>query len=529
MSKKINKKATFANAAIASQQAIAINGLFSTHSEKLLRTREPLGLSGFEPPKVSEIARGPATVGMDDNVQPLPVKPEYYSGYVTISDAQIAWYASQGFIGYQLCAILAQHWLIDKACSMPARDAVRNGWDLSINNGKKLPAEMLAYVRKLDKKMNIKANLIDFARKGKIFGIRIALFKMRNVSDDYYTNPFNIDGLSPGQYEGIAQIDPYWITPELISQNLVDPTELHFYIPEFWKVSGKLIHRSHLIIYTTGTVPDVLKPSYYYGGVSVPQRIMERVYAAERSANEGPMLLTTKRLTTMFTDLAAALADEPAFTNRMNWFTQNRDNYGVKFAGLDDKIEQFETALSDVDAVIMTQYQLVAAIAEVPGTKLLGTQPKGFNSTGEFEESSYHESLESLQENDLIPLLCRHYELLAKCYVAPKFNLSDVPEFDIEWNELDAMTAQEQASVNATEAATDAAYVAMGAIEPADVTVRLNGNPKSGYNGLAIPPPEPPPTPGAPSGSNAQGGTRAAAAAIEPPLPKPKITPMKGA
>ena len=30
----------------------------------------------------------------------------------------------------------------------------------------------------------------------------------------------------------------------------------------------------------------------------------------------------------------------------------------------------------------MTQYQLAASVANVPATKLLGTQPKGFNATG---------------------------------------------------------------------------------------------------------------------------------------------------
>ena len=57
----------------------------------------------------------------------------------------------------------------------------------------------------------------------------------------------------------------------------------------------------------------------------------------------------------------------------------------------------------------MSQYQLVAAAANVPATKLLGTTPKGFNATGEYEEASYHEELESIQANDLSRLLARHH------------------------------------------------------------------------------------------------------------------------
>jgi len=532
------KKPKAPHTADAIREAVAAavtGGLFSTHGRARTRDRQPFMPMPFQPPKPSRTVKG-ASVGMDtDDGQggpagaPLPTKPDYGSSYGTISDTQLSWFASQAFIGYQLCALLSQHWLIDKACSMPAKDAVRNGYDLKID-GADLPKDIHSFIRAIDKQFGVKRQLIEFVRKGRIFGIRIAMFKVDSDDPEYYLKPFNIDGVAPGAYRGIVQIDPYWIVPELISQNLINPDDLHFYVPEFWRISGQIIHRSHLIIFTTGDVPDVLKPSYYYGGVSVPQRIYERVYAAERSANEAPMLLMTKRLTVMMTDLAAAVADPDKFQERMQWWTENRDNYGVKLNGPDDKLEQFDTALADVDAVILTQYQLSAAIAEVPGTKLLGTQPKGFNSTGEFEESSYHEFLESLQENDMTPLLDRHYLLVMKSYIEPKFGVNK--RVDISWNELDAMTAQEQAAVNATKAATGAALVASGAIEPRDETGRLIADPQSGYSGLQIPPPEPPPSPaGAPGGGGAEppAGTRAAAAGVAAKLPAPKQTAEKGA
>ena len=42
-------------------------------------------------------------------------------------------------------------------------------------------------------------------------------------------------------------------------------------------------------------MPDTLKPSYNYGGIPLPQLIYERVYAAERTANEAPQLALSKR------------------------------------------------------------------------------------------------------------------------------------------------------------------------------------------------------------------------------------------
>src|ERR1700748_1440540 len=53
-------------------------------------------------------------------------------GFGDLPALQIGWFAKHSFIGHQLCAMLAQHWFINKACYTPARDAMRNGYDISI-------------------------------------------------------------------------------------------------------------------------------------------------------------------------------------------------------------------------------------------------------------------------------------------------------------------------------------------------------------------------------------------------------------
>ncbi|MBZ4283755.1 DUF1073 domain-containing protein, partial [Streptococcus pneumoniae] len=92
---------------------------------------------------------------------------------------------------------------------------------------------------------------------------------------------------------------------------------LHYYEPTYWLINGRRYHRSHLVIYRTCEVPDILKPMYRYGGVPVPQRVMERVYCAERTANEAPELAMTKRLTAFGTDAAAAVSNPEGFGQAM--------------------------------------------------------------------------------------------------------------------------------------------------------------------------------------------------------------------
>jgi phage-related protein (TIGR01555 family) len=429
---------------------------------------------------------------------PLSMKP-LIEPVSMIPGAQLCWYAGQGFIGYQLAGMISQHWLIDKACTMPARDAMRHGFDITVNEKMKETdgdedkgaeeteenqdyTDIIAYINKLDKKFGIKQNCVEFVRFNRMFGIRVALPIIETTEKDFYEKPFNIDGVKPGSYKGISQIDPYWITPELNFEAAANPASVHFYEPTWWRVNGQRIHRSHLVIIRNGQVADILKPTYLYGGISVPQKIYERVYAAERTANEAPQLALTKRSTVFKMDITQAAANPQAFREKMEFFAFNRDNYGAKTIGLEDEAEQFDTTLTDVDSVIMTQYQIVAAASGVPSTKLLGTSPKGFDATGEFETDSYHEELETIQMNDMQPLIERHHALLMKSEIEPKFGKTF--EIDIVWNAVDTPGAKEMADINYVKAQTDAQLVTTGAVDGTDVRNRIIADKESGYNGI---------------------------------------------
>lgn len=395
---------------------------------------------------------------------------------------QFEYYAGQGFIGWQACAILAQNWLIDKACAMPGKDAVRHGYEITVNDGTDLDPKIFDAIRRFDKKMKIKKQCIEFNKFKNVFGIRHALFLVDGVD---YEAPFNPDGVRPGSYRGIAQIDPYWISPELDENAAANPASPDFYEPTWWRVNGRRIHKSHFVIARGSEVPDILKPSYIYGGLPVPQKIYERVYASERTANEAPMLAMTKRLTVLSTDTSQAMADMAKFSEKMETWSQIMNNFGIKIIGKDaEEINQFDTTLSDLDAVIMTQYQLVAAAGCVPATKLLGTTPKGFNATGEYEEASYHEELESIQENDLSPLIERHHLLMMRSFIMPKY-LTKPVNLDLNWLPVDSPTAKEVSETNKVKADTDASLANSGAIDGFDIRQRLINDRDSGYNGIA--------------------------------------------
>lgn len=424
---------------------------------------------------------------MDDSSNGVAGFKMYAAGNNSVSDAVVYWYASQGFIGAQLCGILAQNWLINKACAMPGDDAIRKGYNVVSVDGDELDPEAVKIINSYDRSFRLNWNMREFIRKGRIFGIRIAMFKVQSTDPQYYEKPFNIDGITAGSYKGIVQVDPYWTAPMLDNASSSQPDTLHFYEPTWWLINGKKVHRSHLIIFRHAEPVDVLKPQYIYGGVPLTQQLMERVYAAERVSNEAPQLAMSKRTTVWLTDMEAVMSDSNAAISRLQQWAAYRDNYGVKLGDKEgDEFSQFDTSLADFDSLIMTQYQLVAAIAGVPATKLIGTTPKGFNSTGEYEEASYHELLESIQTHDLSPLAERHHALVIKSYVEPQLGKKMNIETTLNWLPLDTPTAAELAATNLAKAQAGQVLINSGAISSEDERQRVATDKTSGYNEIGI-------------------------------------------
>lgn len=418
-----------------------------------------------------------------DDCDPGGQVSEYMDGQPALGEELYMWFARQGFIGHQLAAMVAQHWLVSKVCFMPGRDALRKGWELRDAMGRALPEGQQLKLREHDIRFGLEQSLQDYVGMGRVFGIRVAIpdIDYKGMDTDVskiLEAPFNIDGVRPGKFKGWIMVDPYWMAPELDSDASAKPNSKHFYTPTWWLINGQRYHRSHLQIFINGHLADILKPAYLYGGIPVPQLIMERVYGAERTANEAPLLAMTKRTVVYKTDLAKATANFTAFMARVASWSKLWTNTGIRAIDrVEDDHQQFDTSLADLDAVIMTQYQLVAAAGEVPATKLLGTSAKGFNATGEGDESIYHESLESLQNTMLTPFLRFHYLLLCKsleidAVVQPK------------WPAMDAPTELERAQTEGAEATAAAALVSAGVVDASEERKRLNSKEDGMYSGL---------------------------------------------
>lgn len=396
-------------------------------------------------------------------------------------------YFNHSFIGWQACALLTQNAYIRKACEIPARDAIAVDYKLHYANGddndpktdKDEEQEVLDELKQLsDRKMNIKNVCRDANIFKKTYG-QILLVPTFNVDVDM-SEPFDLSKIKKGTYTGMQIIQPFWVRYQMGVEQLNRPDRAGFYEPEYYTIPERAkIHKSWVIKLINGVCPDILKPVYYYGGIPLTQQIYERVFCAEKVANEAPKLALTKRLLIIDGDVENLTAHPDEAYATMESVANLRDNMGFMVKNPENSVNQIDTSLTDFDALIMTQFQLVSAIAEMPVTKLMKTQLKGLANSGDYEMKDYAQTLVEIQENDFNRILLRHYQLLCMSEKGKDLNL------DIVWNPIDTPSEVEMAQIESQQAQTDATYVGAGILGADEVRTMLRSNEDSRFRNLA--------------------------------------------
>lgn len=397
------------------------------------------------------------------------------------------------FIGYQACALLAQNAYIKKICEIPAQDAISVDYKLHYRKAdadkndatdEDEEQQILADMKLTsDKDMKIKDICRDATITKKTYGqcIVIPTFSV----DMDMSKPFKQSMVKKGNYTGMQIIEPFWVTYDLTLDQVSRPDKKGFYEPEYYHVNGgKKIHKSWIRKLTNGKVSDILKPTYYYGGIPLPQQVFSRVFCAEKVANEAPKLALSKRLLVVDGNVNNLIANPEIASETLTGLSNLRDNFGFFLKNPGDQVMQIDTSLSDFDALIMTQFQLVAAIGEMPVTKLMKTQLRGLANSGDYEMKDYAQSLVAIQENDFNQILDFHYELLGLSEYGKDL------EINIVWNPIDTPTELEMAQIENQQAQTDATYIGAGVLSQEEVHDMLRQNEDSRFRNLSEETPE---------------------------------------
>lgn len=307
-----------------------------------------------------------------------------------------------------------------------------------------------------------------------------------------------------GALKGLRTVEAVWCYPAEYETS--NPLKPNWYKPSAWYVQGQKVHSTRLLTFIAREVPDLLKPAYSFGGLSMSQMAKPYVDNWLRTRQSVADLISSFSVSGIKIDLAGALnADEDGLFRRVELFNNLRDNRGTmvlnKGVGPNDPAEEFfnvSTPLGTLDHLQAQSQEHICSVAGIPLVKFTGITPSGLNASSEGEIRVYYDGIEALQEKFIRP----HLTTVINLIQMSEFGAVD-PDIGFVFEPLWSLDDKAKAEKRKAEADTDAIYIDAGVLDPLEVRQRLASDDESPYAGLDVddvplPPPgenEDPPEP----------------------------------
>jgi phage-related protein (TIGR01555 family) len=322
------------------------------------------------------------------------------------------------------------------------------------------------------------------------FGRAQIVVNFKGDTDEKRQLPLSWDksGIAKGSVTTLQCIEPYWSTP--YSWNAMYPEREDFYKPQAWFIMGRRWNSSRILTFIGREVPDLLKPAYNFGGISLTQLMQPFVVMWLKTRLSVNNLISNFSTTIIATDMSATLeegSDGSSFLNRLKLFVQARSNQGVGAINKDtEEVVQVNTPLGGLSELQAQSQEHMASPGHIPLIKMFGITPTGLGATGEGEITCWYDWIGAYQNKFYGP----HYD---KLLIAAQCDLFGEVDDDIgyEWESLSDPTVKESSEIRKSDADMDVAYITNGVITPDEARARLQNDPQSGYSNLSGKAPEP--------------------------------------
>src|ERR1700722_4364443 len=335
----------------------------------------------------------------------MPVLPPNFKGggAMAFDDASPFGYGGQGgylntiagatafglfFPGYPYLAQLAQRSEFRQPVETTAKELTRKWIEFKSNAGKTKAARIKELTAAFEE-FDVQAKIRKACEHDGFYGLGFIHIRVKD-QETILDKPLIVEagGLGRGMLLGFQNIEPMWCTP--LAWNSIDPTNPMFYKPEHWNVIGKRVHHTRLCKFVSREVPDILKPAYNFGGVSLSQLIQPYVHRWLQTVSSVNRLISNFSIIKVLTNMAAFLSGKAgaaaSLLKRLRYFTQRRDNQGVFVMDKDqENLEQVAVPLSGLSELQAQAQEHQAAPTHLPLVVLTGITPAGVNASSDSE------------------------------------------------------------------------------------------------------------------------------------------------
>jgi phage-related protein (TIGR01555 family) len=399
------------------------------------------------------------------------------------------------FLGYPYLAELAQRPEYRRISEIIAQEMTRK-WIKVTSKGDEDKTEKIAELVEALENFKVQDTFRRCAEQDGLFG-RAHLFIDIGKSDDPAELKTPIGNgrdatskgkITKGSLNRIATVEALWCYPSLVNSN--NPLKADWYNPQSWYVNSQEVHASRLLLFVGREVPDILKPAYSFGGLSMSQMAKPYVDIWIRNRQSVSDLIHSFSAMVLSTDMTSQLqGDGQGLFARASLFNNMRDNSGILLLNKDtEEFANVSTPLGTLDQLLAQSQEHMCSVAGVPVVKLLGVQPAGLNASSQGEIDTFSDSIKAYQEKLFGDKLRRVIDIV-------QLHLWGDVDSDITYNfvPLEEMSEKELADIRKTEAETDDLHINAGVISTLEVRKRIANDANSPYINLdAEDLPEPP-------------------------------------
>lgn len=310
-----------------------------------------------------------------------------------------------GFLGYPFLSELAQRQEYRLISQVFAEEMTREWieWEITDDKTDEKKKKKIKEIEEDFRKFGIKKKFHEAIMLEGLMGIGHLYYNIEGARDDQelLRTPLIFDprNIKKGQFKGLTRVEPVWVYPA--TYNSIDPLNDNFFRPQSWWVMGKEVHKSRMISMAFREVPDLIKPIYMFGGISMTQLCMPAVQNWLETRSSVNQLIDAFSTMVFATNLGVLMA--PGMQNsliaRVTMFNNMRNNRGSFVIDKENEdLKNVSAPLSGLDQLQAQALEHIAALARQPLVKFTGLQPAGLNASSDGEIRTFYDTIAALQD-----------------------------------------------------------------------------------------------------------------------------------
>lgn len=395
----------------------------------------------------------------------------------------------QVFLGYPELALFAQRPEYRRISETIALEMTRK-WIKIQSAGDEDKTEKIAHIEAVMKRLNVQDVFKKAAEQDGLFG-RGHIYLSFGISDDDReelktdigngSNETSRQKVGQGSLRRMKAIEAVWCYPTNYNAN--DPLRTDWYKPSGWLVQGKEVHSSRLLTFIAREVPDLLKPAYSFGGLSMSQMAKPYVDNWVRTRQSVSDIINAYSVFVLKTNLAESVAmDGDQLMKRADLFNNMRNNRGLWMLDMEgEDFANVSAPLSGLDKLQAQSQEHMAAVSGIPLVILTGITPSGLNASSKEEIDYFNTWINALQESLFTPNLKKVLNFIQ----LSEFGEVD-PDITFEYEPLGAIDEVEQANIRKIDADAGAVLIASGAISRIEERQRIAADENTPYASLDV-------------------------------------------